>query len=180
MQQMGMIESKPVVTEPTTPVEPAKPDVPADNGGYKEGYLANGQPITEENIKAVLAELKEKYPEGMEWNTDPKYLYNSPQLGYGGGCNSFAYILSDTIFGKDAPVTTHRNYGQLKVGDIEWTKNSENGYSHLSVVIEIDSSGLFFRGCSGNVSGKVSWTDLGEFQYYDTPEYSESIILSRY
>jgi len=178
MQQMGMIESKPVVTEPTTPVEPAKPDVPADNGGT--GYLANGQPITEENIKAVLAELKEKYPERTEWNTDPKYLYNSPQLGYGGGCNSFAYILSDTIFGKDAPVTTHQNFDKLKVGDILWRKNSENGYSHLVVVTETDYSTDFYRACSGNSGGEVTWLDYGYPSTYSLPEYSESYIISRY
>ena len=89
LQQMGMIEGKPADTTPSTPVDtkPTTPSTPADNtnsSGYKEGYLANGQLITEENIKAMLDELKVKYPEEMEWSTGPKYYYNSPKLGYGG------------------------------------------------------------------------------------------------
>lgn len=88
LQQMGMIEGKPADTTPSTPVDttPTTPSTPADNtsSGYKEGYLSNGQPITEANIKAMLDELKVKYPEEMEWSADPKYDYYSPKFGNGG------------------------------------------------------------------------------------------------
>ena len=97
LQQMGMIEGKSADTTPSTPVDttPTTPSTPADNtsSGYKEGYLSNGQPITEANIKAMLDELKVKYPEEMEWSADPKYDYYSPKFGNGG-----AVILSPTFY----------------------------------------------------------------------------------
>lgn len=182
LQQMGMIESKPADTTPSTPVDttPTTPSTPSDNtssSDYKEGYLANGQPITEDNIKAVLEELRSQYPEGMEWNSDPKYYYKS-KLGYGGGCNSFAYIFSDTIFGKDAPLTKHQNFDQLKVGDVLWIKSSDNGYSHVVVIISVDGDN--YHACSGNMGGKVSWEGSGDISFLKSDTASESMIYSRY
>jgi len=185
MQQMGMIESKPVVTEPTTPAEPAKPDVPADNGGVKEGCLANGQPITEENIKAVLEELKEKYPERMKWGMDD--TYSSPAIPRGWNnyaCAGFAWMIMDGIFGTDPqvnPYYEHKNFDKLKVGDVVLTINSSTGYNHAVVVTEVDYATDFFRGCSGNSGGEVTWLNSGyPSRYTSKADLSGSCILSRY
>ena len=97
-----------------------------------------------------------------------------------GGCNSFAYILSDTIFGKDAPVTKHQNFDQIKVGDVIWLKNSANGFNHVFVVTEVDSDSNIYRTCEGNVSDTVSWMGWGEISFLSEPECSSTYIYSRY
>jgi len=180
MQQMGMIESKPVVTEPTTPVEPAKPDVPADNNGT--GYLANGQPITEENIKAVLEELKEKYPERMKWGMDDSYTSPAIPKGYNNyACAGFAWMIMDEIFGTNPqvnPYYEHRNFDELKVGDVLIIINSSTGFNHAEVITEVDYSTDFYRACSGNSGGEVTWLDYGYPSSYEND--TESYILSRY
>ena len=40
---------------------------------YYEGYLTNGKPITEENIKAMLAEAEKGMPNGTKWDTSSFY-----------------------------------------------------------------------------------------------------------
>lgn len=140
------------------------------------GTLANGKEITEENVKEILEELKEEFPEGMAWGHEK--FYASPTIGGGGACNAFAYMISDRIFGKYAPLIKHQNFDNVKVGDIIWTQNSENSYSHLMVVTNVD--GNFFDGCSGNTDGKVSWSDWGTLDKYSNANFSKSIIYSRY
>ena len=116
-------------TEPATPTDPATPTVtelPAfklqdgetvqqmmtrimANVTYTPGYLSNGQPITEDNIKALLAEIETSMPEGTPWDEDDRFNY-SGKLGYGGACNSWGYAVSDYLFGKEAPLTKHQNF----------------------------------------------------------------------
>ncbi len=181
LQQMGMIEGKPAdTTTPSTPVDttPTTPGTPADNtnsSGYKEGYLSNGQPITEANIKAMLDELKEQYPDGMEWSEDPKFDHYSPKFG-NGGCLSFAAIMSDTIFGEDAPLTKHSNLANVKIGDVIWKKNSNTGYEHVVVVVGVTDKVIYT--CSGNMGDMVAW-DVTE-RRIDLAEIPELTIYTRY
>lgn len=143
---------------------------------YREGYLTNGQPITTENIQAMLAEMQVSMPEDTTWNKDSKYDYQSRAFGAGGACNSFGYAVSDAIFGEDAPVTTHNDFSQLKVGDVVWIQLSY-GYNHVIVITSIENG--YFYGCSGNSAGKVSYADHDRLDYYiNDPE--DSIIYSRY
>jgi len=72
-------ESKLTVTEPSQQVELRDVDVPKDENPIEEAYLANGAPITEENIKAILERVRENYPEGMAWGwtkNQKLYFYN--------------------------------------------------------------------------------------------------------
>jgi len=157
---------------------------------YREGYLTNGKPITDANIQEMLGEIKGSMPYGTEWNGDSKYFYNS-KLGYGGGCNSFGYAVSDALFGEDAPVFPHKDFTKLKVGDTIWVRDSTSAsaasYSHVMVVITAPDAEGTFKTCSGNVNGKVSWP--GERAVYtndihsvtDNPAFAaNSIVWSRY
>lgn len=104
---------------------------------YYEGYLTNGKPITEENIKAMLAEAEKGMPDGTAWTADLFYdYYTSCFPGYRqvGGCNSFAAALSDYIFGKNAPVTKHQDFDKLKVGDVIWLK--DGAWGHVVVITD--------------------------------------------
>ena len=84
---------------------------------YYEGYLTNGKPITEENIKAMLAEAEKGMPDGTAWTTGETYRYVTPFFGKGlaSGCNSFSAGLSDYIFGKNAPVTKHQDLSLIHI-----------------------------------------------------------------
>ncbi len=190
-------------TEPATPTDPATPTVtelPAfklqdgetvqqmmtrimANVTYTPGYLSNGQPITEDNIKALLAEIETSMPEGTPWDEDDRFNY-SGKLGYGGACNSWGYAVSDYLFGKEAPLTKHQNFDQLKVGDVVWMKNSKTGYCHVYVVTSLTNPYWgedAYSICDGNNSNGVSWDGDGRFSTFEKPEVaSGTYIYSRY
>lgn len=135
---------------------------------YTPGYLSDGQPITEDNIKALLAKTEASMPEGTDWDEDDRFNY-SGKLGYGGACNSWGYAVSDYLFGKEAPLTKHQNFDQLKVGDVVWMKNSATNYSHVYVVTSLTNPYWgpdAYSICDGNVSGKVSWDGDGRFSTF--------------
>lgn len=149
---------------------------------YRKGYLTNGKPITEENIKEMLAKFEETMPTGTKW--DESYTYASRAFGSVHACSAFGAAISDSLFGKGAPVTRHQNFDQLKVGDVVWMKNTANGYYHAFVISSLTNpyyGAGYYSSCSGNVSGKVSWEGHGRFTKFDEPEvYSETYIYSRY
>ena len=195
--------------EPETPVDPVNPTEPADgtrspfafqdgetvrqmmarlNGevpGYVEGYLTNGKPITEANIKEILAEAEESMPEGTPWSDDFSFDYSTKVFVEAGdymigGCGSFAAGLSDYIFGKDAPSTMHQNFDQLKVGDIIWIKDSSTGYNHIVIVTDVRSADGFFTRCSGNSNGMVQWGGGGQPANWSETRLAETYIFTRY
>ncbi len=153
---------------------------------YREGYLTNGKPITEENIKEMLAKFEETMPTGTKW--DESYTYASRAFGSVYACSAFGAAISDSLFGKDAPMTKHQNFDQLKVGDVVWLKNTATGYYHAFVVTSLDSPPGYgpgkFEHCDGNVDGKVSWAGVGTLKGYggfEKPEItSNSWVYSRY
>ena len=150
---------------------------------YTPGYLSDGQPITEDNIKALLAKTEASMPEGTDWDEDDRFNY-SGKLGYGGACNSWGYAVSDYLFGKEAPLTKHQNFDQLKVGDVVWMKNSKTGYSHVYVVTSLTNPYWgedAYSICDGNNSNGVSWDGDGRFSTFEKPEVaSGTYIYSRY
>lgn len=176
------IEDGSVVTDPgaddTTP--PADTDVeePEDNDTIEtyNGTLSNGKEITEANVKEILEELKEEYPEGMAWGQEK--TYTSPTIGTGRACNAFAYMISDEIFGQFAPLTKHQNFDDIKVGDIVWVKNSDTNYSHLFVITDIEED--ICRGVSGNSNSKVEWRGRVRISNFSEPGYSQSVVWTRY
>ena len=195
-------------TEPTTPTDPTTPTVTelpafkleagenvqqmmnrlnAATPAYTSGYLSNGKPITEANIKALLAEVESSMPEGSDWDTSETFYY-SPQPSWGFGtareCASFAISVSDYIFGEDAKVIKHQNFGQLKVGDAVWSKNTATGYNHWYIVTSLTNPVWgpdAFSICDGNNSNGVSWDGYGTFGAFVLPEVaSGTYIYSRY
>lgn len=191
----------PNLPEPTTPTEITRSPFAFQDGEnvqqmmnrlnaeapkYVEGYLTNGKPITEENIKELLAKFEETMPEGSPWYggtpDQSNYFYSSPKFGTGGGCNSYAYAISDALFDEQAPMTKHQNFDQLKVGDVIWVKNSQNGYDHVIVITSLTSNreGQFSATGAGGTRG-VSWAEHGKFTTLTLPEVaSGTYIYSRY
>ena len=158
------VEEKPgqVVQEP----EPTKPVTSAKT-------LANGKEITEENVLAILEEIKAEYPTGTEWGKD-KY-YNSPKLGPAYECAAFAFMVSDRIFG-DLPARTHKDYNNLRVGDVVEMKSSSGQTVHWEVIASPMESDGFFDIVSGNNDGLVGW-GWSTIEPFDTYGY---VIHTRY
>lgn len=187
-------------SEPITPVEPPEvtelPEfkllagenvqqmmdrINAATPAWREGYLSNGEPITEANITALLNQFKDNFPAGAKWDMDDFFNYRSRKFGGGGACNSWGYMVSDAIFGEDAPLNKHQNFDQIKVGDVVWMKNTENGYNHVFVVISADHSSGHYTICSGNHGGEVEWGRSGSLSTFNEPSIaSGTYIYSRY
>lgn len=205
---MGNSGTTTPVEPPVDPVDPSEPTTPtvtelpafkleagenvqqmmnrlnAATPAYTAGYLSNGKPIMEANIQEILNSARESMPEGIRWDTDSFYNYNSPKLFSGPACSSFACGLSDYIFGEDAPVTKHQNFDQLKVGDVVWMKNSTTGYSHAFVITSLTNpyyGSDYYSACDGNSGGEVSWSSQGKYTTFDKPEVaSVTYVYSRY
>ena len=150
---------------------------------YYEGYLTNGKPITEENIQAMLAEAEKGMPDGTAWTTGETYKYVTPFFGKGwaSGCNSFSAGLSDYIFGKNAPVTKHQDFDNIKVGDVIWWKDSSVGRDHVVFVRDVDSTvqGSYVY-CNGNLSKKVRWEMFDDINNWSATQKAETYVYSRY
>ena len=150
---------------------------------YYEGYLTNGKPITEENIKAMLAEAEKGMPDGTAWTIGETYKYATPFFGKGlaSGCNSFSAGLSDYIFGKNAPVTKHQDFDNIKVGDVIWWKDSSVGWDHVVFVRDVDSTvqGSYVY-CNGNSSKKVGWERFDDINNWSATQKAETYVYSRY
>lgn len=150
---------------------------------YYEGYLTNGKPITEENIQAMLAEAEKGMPDGTAWTAGETYKYVTPFFGKGwaSGCNSFSAGLSDYIFGKNAPVTKHQDFDNIKVGDVIWWKDSSVGGDHVVFVRDVDSTvqGSYVY-CNGNLSKKVRWERFDDINNWSATQKAETYVYSRY
>ncbi len=158
---------------------------------YREGYLTNGKPITEENIKELLAKFEETMPTGSPWDDSSTFNYQSRGFGFTKACSSFAAAVSDSLFGKSAPITRHQNFDQLKVGDVVWLKNTATGYYHAIVVISLSPppgrGPSYYTICDGNNEeawdnpGGVCWNAAENRDAFGLPEVtSDTWVYSRY
>jgi len=187
----------PNLPEPTTPTEITRSPFAFQGGEnvqqmmnrlnaeapkYVEGYLTNGKPITEANIKAMLAEAEKGMPDKTAWSTGETYKYSTKVFpGYNrvGGCNSFAAALSDYIFGKDASVKKHQDFDNLKVGDVIWWKDSSDGCDHVVFVTDMQSATEYIYS-NGNSSKKVWWNQHDSVSGWNSTKCSETYVYSRY
>lgn len=145
-EQPVLPEEPPVVPEPDQPQEPEAPETPPAS----QYTLANGQPITTENIQAILYGLKSTYPEGMRWtNANSYYCAALNTMGY--GCAAFAFRCSDAVFG-NLPVTgRHSDFSRVRVGDILRINND----SHSVVVLDVKGDSVVVT--EGNYNSSVHW-----------------------
>ena len=137
---------------PTTERDVPEPETPIAS----DKTLANGAPITEENVMALLDELKEKYPNGYTYDPDAGYYSNAFRVtGY--DCALMALKISDEIWG-DLPVRKSTDMAALRVGDVLQTPN------HWCVIISEpvkyeSRDGWLVKSVDGGPTGKVSWMD---------------------
>ena len=187
----------PNLPEPTTPTEITRSPfafqgsenvqqmmnrLNAEAPKYYEGYLTNGKPITEANIKAMLAEAEKGMPEGTTWDTSSFYNYGTRALGNyvnAYACSAYAGALSDYIFGKDVPATRHQDFDKLKVGDIIWLK--EGSWEHAVLVTALrPSSADSYEYTDGNDGGEVGWRLQNYVDDWSDAKKDSTYIYSRY
>lgn len=158
---------------------------------YTAGYLTNGKPITEENIKELLAKFEETMPTGSPWYDEAQYNYQSLKFGFTKACSSFAAAISDALYGESAPIMRHQNFDQLKVGDVVWMRNTLTGYYHGFVVTSMTPPQGFTttdytiydgnNNESWNSDGGVRWGKAADRNTFNLPEVaSDTWIYSRY
>ena len=122
------------------------------------GRLEGRNPFSAETVpidlESKLPALKAKYPEGMQWTNSNGYQnpIAAPWVNYY-GCAAFAMVMSDEIYGKDAPmVELHpESSAALRPGDIVRVLNN----SHSVFVLSVDSQ--YITVCEGNYGGTVHW-----------------------
>ena len=152
----------------------------ADNR-YPTGTLQNGQPVTEENVLALLTQAKRIWPSGMTWTFHERvrsgnnvYRPDSGasagaacvaefQLSHEEGCGAFAAMLSDYVFGPSSnPARRLEDNAQVRPGDIVFRVNPDGSAAHVGIAMTTahDEGGIpSIRTADGNVNGAVQWFD---------------------
>ncbi len=147
------------------------------------GYLTNGQPVTEENVLALLRQIERDWPTGTIWGTNktpgthknevPSTASGTIMRGYHVSntyaCGAYASMVSSLIFGDTAnPGRRLDDLSQIRPGDIIFkVRNENNSIWHVIVALESPSDINAFRFTDGNVGGTIQWPD-SESPYSNT------------
>lgn len=155
------------------------------------------QPITEEEAAATLESLRDTFPDGSYWNhmgleewdeftvtdipCDHDLYWDTYCNSYTGGiqelfpqfepmeqCLGFAALLSDLVFGEDAPVSTFTDYTQLRVGDHIRLELTEHSMTVLTVVeegITVVECNRDYEHCLISWDRFLSWEELAAYSY---------------
>lgn len=115
---------------------------------------AYGTQIDQATAYERLIALKTVFPEGMSWteaNTYDWTIADHNIYSPGIACSAYAQQVSDLVFGVDAPVFSHRDFDNIKVGDIL----KIYGEHHATVVLEVHDNYVIMT--EGNYNGTVHW-----------------------
>ena len=160
-------------------------------------YYEEPQPITEEEAAATLESLRDTFPDGSYWNhmgleewdeftvtdipCDHDLYWDTYCNSYTGGiqelfpqfepmeqCLGFAALLSDLVFGEDAPVSTFTDYTQLRVGDhirLELTEHSMTVLTVAEEGITVVECNRDYEHCRISWDRFLSWEELAAYSY---------------
>lgn len=101
-------------------------------------------------IYDIIMAQKAVFPEGMRWTNDNYYGWNGGTYTGGFGCAGFAFAVSDAAFG-DAKAQIHRDYSNIKVGDILRVNND----THSVIVLEVRENSVIVA--EGNFNSSIHW-----------------------
>ena len=164
-------------SQPYTGEAPAsQPSQPAkDSQGVGNGYLANGKPVTEENVLELLRQIEQDWPSGTVWgthNTPGTYKNEVPSTeairlmtsyGVNGyyACGGYAAMVSSLIFGDTAnPARRVEDLPQIRPGDvIFFVRNDTGKLWHVTVALESPNGMNSFHYTDGNNGAAVYWPD---------------------
>ena len=185
------------LSEASSAVESAPEESAQGAVDFAVSYYEEPQPITEEEAAATLESLRDTFPEGAYWNHvgvedwDEFTVTDSPCQHdlywdaycntYTGGiqelfpqfepmeqCLGFAALLSDLVFGEDAPVSTFTDYTQLRVGDHIGLELTEHSMTVLTVAeegITVVECNRDYEHCRISWDRFLSWEELAAYSY---------------
>ena len=151
------------------------PDAPYEETGVGDGYLANGNPVTEENVLELLRQIEQTYPAGTIWgkHTTPGTLKNEVPSTEAArvmdhywtseiyGCGGYAAMVSSLIFGDTAnPCRQLDDLSQIRPGDMVFQiDNLTDTTCHVMIALESPSAINAFHYTDGNHGQHVFWPD---------------------
>lgn len=107
-------------------------------------------PFTDDGIRAIIYGLQDSYPEGMPWTNENVYVSEAVRV-IGHGCEGFALICSDAVFG-DYPVSrTHSDFDSIRVGDLLRINHD----THTVIVLEKRADSVIVA--EGNYNSSIHW-----------------------
>lgn len=143
--------------------------------GEGDGCLANGKPITEENVLEMLRQIEQDWPQDTIWgkhdtpgthkNEVPSTAANRIMDVYWVseyyGCSGYAAMVSSLIFGDaENPGRRLDDLLQIRPGDIIFLVNNSNGRIwHVMIALESPSEIHAFHYTDGNNGGHIHWPD---------------------
>lgn len=166
------------------------------------GRLNNGKEITQENVVELLMKAETIWTDGMTWTgtaakTGNNWYANAGSImtnfmsGHGagnkGGCNGYAAMISDYIFGSSSNPVRQTTVSNIRPGDIIIEMNGNRVVHHfiaLSVPGGTYNKGTmthdgYIHGTGGNESNKVSWPN--EYSTPSSPNIGETwVVYTRY
>ena len=87
-------------------------------------------------------------------------------------------MVSDEIFGQEAPISSHSNYSEIKLGDIIEHRDENGETYHWSVVNTVDvapSGRAYIKVVSGDANGLIRWNAI-----YYPDMFDNEIVWTRY
>ena len=159
--------------------------------------MEGNQTRTQEDVTAALNNLRETFPEGAYWNhmgvedwdeftvTDTPcqhdIYWDTYCNTYSGGiqdlfpqfqpmeqCLGFAALISDLVFGVDAPVDVFTDYTALQPGDHIRLQETE----HSMIVLTVEDEGITVVECNSDYEHCriswdrfLSWDELAAYSY---------------
>lgn len=185
------------LSEASSAVESALEESSQGAVGLAFSCYEEPQPITEEEAAATLESLRDIFPDGSYWNhmgleewdeftvTDipcqHDLYWDAYCNSYTGGiqelfpqfepmeqCLGFAALLSDLVFGEDAPVSTFTDYTQLRVADHIRLELTEHSMTVLTVVeegITVVECNRDYEHCLISWDRFLSWEELAAYSY---------------
>ena len=129
--------------------------------------------ITESEAQEKILALKSSYPEGMKWDNSNRYASGN-RIGY--GCAGFAYLVQDSVFGKNGSVTRYSDFDpdNIRIGDHIRIYNGSGG-EHSVIVLDVLSDGVEL--VEGNYNSSIHW---GRTMSFDKLEENFIYLESRY
>lgn len=141
----------------------------------QDGYLANGEPITEENVLELLRQIEQDWPTNTVWgthktlgtnknevsSTESGRIMRSYHVSNVYGCGAYASMVSSLIFGdKTNPGRKLEDLSRLRPGDIIFQIRNDTGkIVHVTLALESPSESNAFHITEGNVGGTIQWPD---------------------
>ena len=140
-----------------------------------DSTLANGKPVTEENVLELLRQIEQDWPTGTVWGTrrtpgthknevpctQARQVMDAYRVSATYGCSGYASMVSSLVFGDEAkPARRLEDLNQIRPGDmIFMVRNSTGTVWHVTVALESPNEKNAFHITDGNAGETVQWPD---------------------